>query len=159
MPKGPNTTCQVFLWSSQQSFFQPVQAIPFPGLSSVHAFTPLSGIRMSYFYTLQCFTCCHTVCIVAMSTPDITVIQHTNSVYVFLAHLLLAGTNDSTLYMWKPELTQFTKVLQSSPAQTFLYLSVLSLNVTKSLIIATEGLDSVIYELISVSNQSDFIPR
>lgn len=77
----------------------------------------------------------------------------------FVAHLFLAGTNDSTLYMWKPELIQFTKVLKSSPAQQFLYLSVLSLNVTKSLIIATEGSDSVIYELSSVSNQSDFIPR
>lgn len=77
----------------------------------------------------------------------------------FLVHLVLAGTNDSALYIWKPELIQFTKVLKSQPAQQFLYLSVLSLNVTKSLIIATEGSDSVIYELISVSNQSDFIPR
>ncbi|MCI4392676.1 hypothetical protein PGIGA_G00148550 [Pangasianodon gigas] len=117
--EGPNPTCEVFLWSSQKTFFQPAQSIPFPGLSSVHAFTPPSGIP----------------------------------------HLLLTGTNDSALYMWKPELIQFTKVLKSSPAQQFLYLSVLSLNVTKSLIIATEGSDSVIYELISVSNQSDFIPR
>ncbi|XP_053084899.1 adhesion G-protein coupled receptor V1 isoform X1 [Pangasianodon hypophthalmus] len=117
--EGPNPTCEVFLWSSQKTFFQPAQSIPFPGLSSVHAFTPPSGIP----------------------------------------HLFLAGTNDSALYMWKPELIQFTKVLKSSPAQQFLYLSVLSLNVTKSLIIATEGSDSVIYELISVSNQSDFIPR
>ncbi|XP_058231364.1 adhesion G-protein coupled receptor V1 isoform X3 [Hemibagrus wyckioides] len=117
--EGPNPTCEVFSWTSQQTFFQPAQSIPFPGLSSVHAFTPPSGIP----------------------------------------HLLFAGTNDSALYMWKPELIQFTKVLKSSPAQQFLYLSVLCLNATKSLIIATEGSDSVIYELISVSNQSDFIPR
>ncbi|XP_053337317.1 adhesion G-protein coupled receptor V1 [Clarias gariepinus] len=117
--EGPTPTCEVFLWSSQRTFFQPAQSILFPGLSSVHAFTPPSGIP----------------------------------------HILLAGTNDSALYMWKPEVIQFTQVLKSSPAQEFLYLSILSFNVTKSLIIAREGLDSVIYELISVSNQIDFIPR
>ncbi|KAI5088303.1 G-protein coupled receptor 98 isoform X2, partial [Silurus meridionalis] len=117
--EGPNPTCEVLLWSSQQIFFQFAQSIPFPGLSSVHAFTPPSGIL----------------------------------------HLLLAGKNDSALYMWKPELIQFTKVLKSSSAQQFLYLSVPSFNVTKSLIIATQGSASAIYELIAVSNQSDFIPR
>uniref|UniRef100_A0A8B9KFU6 Adhesion G protein-coupled receptor V1 n=1 Tax=Astyanax mexicanus TaxID=7994 RepID=A0A8B9KFU6_ASTMX len=88
-------------------------------LSSVHAFTPTSGIP----------------------------------------HLLLAGTNESALYSWKSELSQFTKVLSSSPAQQFLYLPVPSLNTTKSLIIARGSSDSIAYELISVSNQSDFIPR
>lgn len=47
--KGPNPTCEVFLWSSQQTF-QPAQSIPFPGLSSVHAFTPPSGIRMLIYF-------------------------------------------------------------------------------------------------------------
>uniref|UniRef100_A0A8B9KGD3 Adhesion G protein-coupled receptor V1 n=1 Tax=Astyanax mexicanus TaxID=7994 RepID=A0A8B9KGD3_ASTMX len=75
------------------------------------------------------------------------------------AHLLLAGTNESALYSWKSELSQFTKVLSSSPAQQFLYLPVPSLNTTKSLIIARGSSDSIAYELISVSNQSDFIPR
>ncbi|XP_026994314.2 adhesion G-protein coupled receptor V1 isoform X1 [Tachysurus fulvidraco] len=115
--EGSDPTCEVFLWTSQQTF-KPAQSIPFPGLSSIHAFTPPSGIL----------------------------------------HVLLTGANDSALYMWKPELIQFTKVLKSSPAQQVLYLPVLSLNATKSLIVATEGSDSVIYELISVSNQSDFIP-
>uniref|UniRef100_A0A8B9KDR7 Adhesion G protein-coupled receptor V1 n=1 Tax=Astyanax mexicanus TaxID=7994 RepID=A0A8B9KDR7_ASTMX len=117
--EGPNPVCEVFLWGSQQAFFQKTQSIPFPSLSSVHAFTPTSGIP----------------------------------------HLLLAGTNESALYSWKSELSQFTKVLSSSPAQQFLYLPVPSLNTTKSLIIARGSSDSIAYELISVSNQSDFIPR
>ncbi|XP_072520807.1 adhesion G-protein coupled receptor V1 isoform X2 [Salminus brasiliensis] len=117
--EGSNPVCEVYLWGSQQAFFQQAQSIPFPGLSSVHAFTPTSGIP----------------------------------------HLLLAGTNESALYSWKSDLSQFTKVLSSSPAQQFLYLSVASLNVTKSLIVASGGSDSIVYELTSVSNQSDFIPR
>ncbi|XP_073670893.1 adhesion G-protein coupled receptor V1-like [Paramisgurnus dabryanus] len=42
--EGPNPTCMVFMWGSQQSFFQQSQSIPFPGLFTVHPFTPLSGI-------------------------------------------------------------------------------------------------------------------
>ncbi|XP_017551078.2 adhesion G-protein coupled receptor V1 isoform X2 [Pygocentrus nattereri] len=117
--EGPNPVCEVFLWGSQQTFFQQAQSILFPGLSSVHAFTPTSGIP----------------------------------------HLLLAGMNESALYSWKSDISQFTKVLSSSPAQQFLYLPVQSLNATKSLIIATGDSGSVIHELTSVSNQSDFIPR
>ncbi|XP_076853827.1 adhesion G-protein coupled receptor V1 [Brachyhypopomus gauderio] len=116
---GSTPACEVFLWDSQQIFFQPVQSIPFPGLTSIHPFTPPSGIP----------------------------------------HLLLAGKNDSALYSWKADLSQFMKVLRSSTAQQFLYIPAPSLNTTKNLIIATEGSESVIYELTSVSDQSDFIPR
>ncbi|XP_066512530.1 adhesion G-protein coupled receptor V1-like [Hoplias malabaricus] len=117
--EGPSPVCEVFLWGSQQTFFRQAQTIPFAGLTSVHAFTPTSGIP----------------------------------------HLILAGTNGSALYSWKSDLSQFKKVLSTSPAQQFLYLSVQSLNATKSLIIATGGSNSIVYELTSMSNQSDFIPR
>ncbi|XP_035385851.1 adhesion G-protein coupled receptor V1 [Electrophorus electricus] len=116
---GLTPVCEVFLWGSQQAFFQQAQSIPSPGLSSVHPFTPSSGIP----------------------------------------HLLLAGTNDSALYSWKADLNQFIPVLRSFAAQRFLYIPTPSLNATKNLIIAMEGSESVIYELTSMSDHSDFIPR
>uniref|UniRef100_A0A8C9WGZ3 Adhesion G-protein coupled receptor V1 n=1 Tax=Scleropages formosus TaxID=113540 RepID=A0A8C9WGZ3_SCLFO len=116
---GPSSTCEVFVWGSQQPFFQHFQSIPFPGLLlSALSFTPPSGIT----------------------------------------HLLLAGSNTSSLLLWKSEINQFSIVLQSPPAQTFVFFPVLQLNVTRSLLIATGDSESTIYELISISNQSDFIP-
>ncbi|KAK9974393.1 hypothetical protein ABG768_022494 [Culter alburnus] len=117
--EGLSPRCEVFMWGSQQSFFQQTQSIPFPGLFSVLPFTPPSGI----------------------------------------SHLLLAGLNGSALHSWRSDLRQFAEVLKSPSAQEFLYLPVPSLNSTKSLIIATGESNSVIYELTSVSNQSDFIPN
>lgn len=83
----------------------------------------------------------------------------TDKLICFLAHLLLAGLNGSALHSWRSDLRQFAEVLKSPSAQEFLYLPVPSLNSTKSLIIATGESNSVIYELTSVSNQSDFIPK
>ncbi|RXN21226.1 G- coupled receptor 98-like protein [Labeo rohita] len=117
--EGPSSKCEVFLWGSQQNFFQQTQSIPFPGLFSVHPFTPPSGI----------------------------------------SHLLLAGLNGSALYSWRSDLRQFAEVLKSPSAQEFLYLLVPSLNSTKSHVVATGESNSVVYELTSVSNQSDFIPN
>ncbi|MBN3308256.1 GPR98 protein, partial [Amia calva] len=42
--EGNNSTCKVFVWRSQQPFFQLSQSIDFSGLNSVHSFTPPSGI-------------------------------------------------------------------------------------------------------------------
>ncbi|XP_035235780.1 adhesion G-protein coupled receptor V1 isoform X2 [Anguilla anguilla] len=75
-----------------------------------------------------------------------------------ITHILLAGGNRSALYSWKSELNQFSTVLESPPARQFLSLPVPDLNTTKSLIAATGDSDSTIYELTSISNQSDFIP-
>ncbi|XP_028834405.1 adhesion G-protein coupled receptor V1 isoform X2 [Denticeps clupeoides] len=116
--EGLTEACVVFMWGSQQGFFQHIQTIPHPGLTSVHTFIPPSGIP----------------------------------------HLFLAGGNGSALYLWRSSLGQFMKVLDSVPAQKFLFLSVPSFNGTKSLIATIGRSESVIYELTSVSNQSDFVP-
>nr|Q6JAN0.1 RecName: Full=Adhesion G-protein coupled receptor V1; AltName: Full=G-protein coupled receptor 98; AltName: Full=Monogenic audiogenic seizure susceptibility protein 1 homolog; AltName: Full=Very large G-protein coupled receptor 1; Flags: Precursor [Danio rerio]AAT07468.1 very large G-protein coupled receptor-1 [Danio rerio] len=73
-------------------------------------------------------------------------------------HLLLAGVNGSALYSWRSELRQFAEMLKSASAQEFLYLPVPSINSPKSLILASGKSSSLVYELTSVSNQSDFIP-
>ncbi|XP_038661208.1 adhesion G-protein coupled receptor V1 isoform X3 [Scyliorhinus canicula] len=73
-------------------------------------------------------------------------------------HLLLAGEDQSILYIWNSAMSQFKLVLELPPANHMLSVTVSALNETKTLIAAAGDLDSWIYELVSVSNQSDFIP-
>ncbi|XP_078070005.1 adhesion G-protein coupled receptor V1 [Mustelus asterias] len=75
-----------------------------------------------------------------------------------IVHLLLAGENQSNLYKWNSATSQFKLVLELPPANQMLSVTAPSLNGTKTLIAAASDLDSWIYELASVSNQSDFIP-
>lgn len=82
-----------------------------------------------------------------------------SSFLFLLAHLLLAGSNSSSLYSWRSDVSLFSLVLRSSPAISFLSLPVPYLNNTKTLLATTEEAGSTVYEFTSVSNQSDFIPR
>ncbi|XP_048838820.1 adhesion G-protein coupled receptor V1 [Brienomyrus brachyistius] len=115
---GPNSTCDVFVWSSRQLFFQHFQSIHFPGLLSAHSFTPPSGI----------------------------------------SHLFLAGSNTSAIFSWRSNQSCFSLMLEAPPTQIFLFLPVPHFNATRSLIASTHHARSTIYELTSISNQSDFIP-
>ncbi|XP_030633613.1 adhesion G-protein coupled receptor V1 [Chanos chanos] len=115
---GAIPACVVFVWGSQESFFQQTQSVSFPGLSSIQPFTPHSGIP----------------------------------------HLLLAGLNGSAVLSWHSNESQFIEVVAAVPALHLLYLAVPSLNTTKSLVLALGPSESVIYELTTVSNHSDFIP-
>ncbi|XP_078413685.1 adhesion G-protein coupled receptor V1 [Cetorhinus maximus] len=73
-------------------------------------------------------------------------------------HLLLTGENQSSLYTWNSATSQFKLVLDLPPANHMLSVTAPSLNGTKTLIATAGDLDSWVYELVSVSNQSDFIP-
>uniref|UniRef100_A0A4W3JB69 Adhesion G-protein coupled receptor V1 n=1 Tax=Callorhinchus milii TaxID=7868 RepID=A0A4W3JB69_CALMI len=73
-------------------------------------------------------------------------------------HLLLASENQSFLYSWNSAKSQFSLVLEAPGASQMLSVSAPSLNGTKTLIVSTGDLGSRVYELASVSNQSDFIP-
>jgi G-protein coupled receptor 98 len=75
------------------------------------------------------------------------------------AHVLLAGRNGSALYSWRSDTSLFAMVLRSPSASHFLSLPLPYFNTTKSLIAATEPSGSTLYELTTVSNHSDFIPR
>ncbi|KAJ8285558.1 hypothetical protein GJAV_G00028220 [Gymnothorax javanicus] len=75
-----------------------------------------------------------------------------------ITHLWLAGNSISALYSWVHELNHFSMVLESPPAQQFLFLPVTEGNSTKSLIAAVENSGSTVYELTTISNESDFIP-
>ncbi|KAM9743556.1 adhesion G-protein coupled receptor V1 isoform 2-T3 [Menidia menidia] len=71
---------------------------------------------------------------------------------------LLAGRNGSSLFSWRSDVNLFTLILKGPPAISFLSLMVPSLNITKILLASTKEDSSTVYELTSISNQSDFIP-
>ncbi|XP_031160888.2 adhesion G-protein coupled receptor V1 isoform X2 [Sander lucioperca] len=75
-----------------------------------------------------------------------------------ISYVLLAGRNGSSLYSWRSDVNLLAMILRARPAISFLSLVVPSLNTTKTLLASTEENSSTIYELTSVSNQSDFIP-
>ncbi|XP_061753493.1 adhesion G-protein coupled receptor V1 [Nerophis ophidion] len=75
-----------------------------------------------------------------------------------LTYLLLAGGNGSSLYYWRADLNFFSVLLESPPATSFLSFQVPSFNTTKTIIASSEEMRSRLYELTTVSNQSDFIP-
>ncbi|KAG7490788.1 G-protein coupled receptor 98 [Solea senegalensis] len=76
-----------------------------------------------------------------------------------ITYAMLAGRNGSSLYTWRPDVNLFAVILTAPPAGSFLSLTVPSLNNTiKTLLASAEDNSSTVYELTSVSNQSDFIP-
>ncbi|KAJ6669788.1 hypothetical protein lerEdw1_000337 [Lerista edwardsae] len=90
-------------------------------------------------------------------------INAVNEIHTFippsgLVHVLFSSKNKSILYAWNSEINQFSPVLEAPPANHFITVNVRSLNANKSLIVLSGDSYSYIYELTSVSNQSDFIP-
>ncbi|KAM4707152.1 adhesion G-protein coupled receptor V1 [Discoglossus pictus] len=75
-----------------------------------------------------------------------------------LVHILLAGENVSALYAINSERNQFSVVLAAPASKHFTTATVMSLNTTKTIIARVGSLNSQIVELVSISNQSDFIP-
>ncbi|KAM9330953.1 adhesion G-protein coupled receptor V1 [Gastrophryne carolinensis] len=75
-----------------------------------------------------------------------------------LAHILVAGGNGSELYCFNSESGQFSSLLSAPPSKQLIATSVMSLNLSKIIIAMTGDFNSQLFELTSVSNQSDFIP-
>ncbi|XP_053555694.1 LOW QUALITY PROTEIN: adhesion G-protein coupled receptor V1 [Bombina bombina] len=75
-----------------------------------------------------------------------------------LVHILHAGENISTLYSLNSEMNRFAPVLLASASKQLISTTVKSLNLTKTVIAQVGDFNSQIFELTSVSNQSDFIP-
>ncbi|XP_053330924.1 adhesion G-protein coupled receptor V1 [Spea bombifrons] len=86
-----------------------------------------------------------------------------NTIHAFtppsgLAHILLAGETVSGLYSLNTEQGQFSPVLLAPASKHLSSAVVKSINTTKIIIAQIEESKSQIYELISISNHSDFIP-
>ncbi|XP_061116243.1 adhesion G-protein coupled receptor V1 [Conger conger] len=160
-----NDSCLLYQWTNGQ--FQNPQPLPADGLvAQVESFLMGGSV-----YLLLVTEGPRSSCEVLVWGPRQSSFEHAQSIplpgllsaHSFtppsgITHLFLAGGNGSALYSWVSELNQFSMVLESPPARQFLSLPVTDLNTTRSLIAATADSDSTIYELTSVSNQSDFIP-
>ncbi|KAL1783722.1 G-protein coupled receptor 98 [Sigmodon hispidus] len=75
-----------------------------------------------------------------------------------IVHILLTGQEQSALYCWNSEQNKFSFVLEAPAAQDAAFVVVNSLNASKTLIALVEATHSHLYELMSISRQSDFIP-
>uniref|UniRef100_A0A096MK89 Adhesion G-protein coupled receptor V1 n=1 Tax=Rattus norvegicus TaxID=10116 RepID=A0A096MK89_RAT len=75
-----------------------------------------------------------------------------------IVHILLTGQDRSALYCWNSELNAFTFVLEAPSAHDAAFVTVKSLNSSKTLIALVGATDTHVYELAYVSSQSDFIP-
>ncbi|XP_057687080.1 adhesion G-protein coupled receptor V1 isoform X4 [Corythoichthys intestinalis] len=89
--------------------------------------------------------------------------QGLTSIHVFTAsseivYILLAGSNGSSLYTWRSDSSLFAIVLNAPAAMRFFSFKVSSFNTTKIILASSEENRSRLYELTSVSNESDFIP-
>lgn len=76
-----------------------------------------------------------------------------------VVHILLSGKDTTTLYSWNSEGNQFSVMLEGPYADHITSATARSLNSSKSLIALSVESNSHIYELTTISNQSDFIPR
>ncbi|NWV48163.1 GPR98 protein, partial [Daphoenositta chrysoptera] len=75
-----------------------------------------------------------------------------------LVHILISGKDTTALYSWNSEGNQFSLMLEAPYADHITSATVRSLNSSKSLIALSVESSSQIYELTTISNQSDFIP-
>ncbi|GAB0206124.1 adhesion G-protein coupled receptor V1 [Grus japonensis] len=75
-----------------------------------------------------------------------------------LVHILVSGKDTTALYSWNSEGNQFSVMLEAPYADHITSATARSLNSSKSLIALSVESNSQIYELTSISNQSDFIP-
>ncbi|XP_027733793.1 adhesion G-protein coupled receptor V1 isoform X6 [Empidonax traillii] len=75
-----------------------------------------------------------------------------------LVHILLSGKDTTALYSWNSEGNQFSIMLEAPYADHISSATARSLNSSKSLIALSRESSSQIYELTTISNQSDFIP-
>ncbi|NXG74231.1 GPR98 protein, partial [Baryphthengus martii] len=75
-----------------------------------------------------------------------------------LVHILLSGKDTTSLYYWNSEGNRFSAMLEAPYADHITSATARSLNSSKSLIALSVESNSQIYELTTISNQSDFIP-
>ncbi|NXB81784.1 GPR98 protein, partial [Donacobius atricapilla] len=75
-----------------------------------------------------------------------------------LVHILLSGKDTTALYSWNSERNQFSLMLEAPYADHITSTTARSLDSSKSLVALSVESSSHIYELTTISKQSDFIP-
>ncbi|XP_043565048.1 adhesion G-protein coupled receptor V1 isoform X2 [Chiloscyllium plagiosum] len=162
-----NQVSVFYQWSDDQ--FKKLQNLMVQGATHVSSMTVGADV-----YFVFCNTTIggnHSSCLVyiwetgqlALKLVQMIPVQTVSSIFLFIpssdfVHLLLTGENRSLLYKWNSATSQFTSVLELPAANYMVPVTVPSFNGTKTLIASAGDLESWVYELVSVSNQSDFIP-
>ncbi|OWK61600.1 G-protein coupled receptor 98, partial [Lonchura striata] len=136
-----NTSQNVLLYQWLNNEFRNLHQLPAKEIIDMEAWTSGSDIYL----------------IVAKEILNISL----NIFFSFLlnvVHILLSGKDTTALYSWNSEGNQFSLVLQAPYADHITSTTARSLNSSKSLIALSVESSSQIYELTTISNQSDFIP-
>ncbi|XP_063820072.1 adhesion G-protein coupled receptor V1 [Pseudophryne corroboree] len=153
----------MYTWSSDQ--FGNPQDVPLTGATSVESL--VSGADI-YIIFVQAESDAINIFLwesgqTSMKKIQVISFKATNMIHAFmppsgLAHILLAGGNVSELYRLNFGRGLFSPLLLAPASKQLVSTSVISLNVSKTLIALVGDETSQIFELTSVSNQSDFIP-
>ncbi|XP_059825311.1 adhesion G-protein coupled receptor V1 [Hypanus sabinus] len=156
-----NRASALFQWSDDQ--FGQLQNISVYGGTHVSSVTAEGDTYLAFGN----LTSCH-VYIWRAGQPLLKVVQTipvntVRSIDLFAlpsgtVHLLLNGGDKSNLYMWDVRSNHFVLVLKLPPSDHMVSVAAPSHNGTRALIASVGNFDSWIYELASVSNESDFIP-
>ncbi|CAH2297028.1 G- coupled receptor 98 [Pelobates cultripes] len=153
----------LYMWSNDQ--FRNPQDIGMNGAASVESLS--SGADTFIFFSQANSSVVHIFLLEAgqLSLKRIQSISSevTNMIHAFtppsgLAHILIAGEKRSEMYSLNSEQVQFSLMLMAPAAKRVSSASVKSLNSTKTIIVQLSNFNSQVFELTSVSNQSDFIP-
>ncbi|XP_053146642.1 adhesion G-protein coupled receptor V1 isoform X4 [Hemicordylus capensis] len=153
----------LYQWSDNK--FRTFHEVPIYGITQAKALTSGSDVYLIFGKELN------STCEVFVWETGQSSFRHFQSLYISavneihtflppsgLVHMLFASKDKSALYSWNSEINQFSPVLEAPSANHFTTINVRSLNSNRSLIILSGDSCSYIYELTSVSNQSDFIP-
>ncbi|XP_056394317.1 adhesion G-protein coupled receptor V1 isoform X2 [Hyla sarda] len=160
---GYDQNSLMFLWSNNQ--FGNLQDVPITGTMGVESLALGGDI---YIVFIQAETDFIHIFLWESGQKPVKTLQiipfkaahmiHTFMPSSGLAHLLIAGENVSEMYRLDSEQGQFSSLLLAPPSKQLISSTVLSLNVSKTIIALAGDLNTQIFELTSVSNQSDFIP-
>uniref|UniRef100_K7FWY2 Adhesion G protein-coupled receptor V1 n=1 Tax=Pelodiscus sinensis TaxID=13735 RepID=K7FWY2_PELSI len=160
-----NTSHHPVLYQWSDNEFQKLQHVPVNGITHMEALTSGSDI---YLVVAKESSNSSEVFIWETGQSSFRHFQSLSSnavhkIHAFmpssgLVHVLLAGKERSALYSWNSEVNQFSLVLEVLPANHITSVTTRSLNSNKNLIAFSGGSYIQIYELTTVSNESDFIP-
>ncbi|KAM4808264.1 adhesion G-protein coupled receptor V1 [Rhinophrynus dorsalis] len=157
---------QVFKWHN--GLFTLYQKLPSSGTLGLTLFTRgeiiylvlVNSAQKSYIYTWTNGQFGNPQEVLVNGATHVESLASGADIYIIISevHILFAGKNGSALYSLNPEGNQFSPLLLAPASKHLTSLTVNSLNSNKTIIARAGEFNSEIFELTSVSNQSDFIP-
>ncbi|ERE81814.1 G-protein coupled receptor, partial [Cricetulus griseus] len=156
---GNQNSIDIFIWEMGQSSFRYFQSLDFANVNRMRSFTPASGIGSLYIALAILeltfrpdWPRIHRSTYLCFQSAGIKGVHHNTF------HILLTGHEQSALYCWNSELSEFSFVVEAPAADDAAFVTVKSLNSSKTLIALVGTPHSHVCELTHISSQSDFIP-